>query len=362
MNPAPQLADAARPRLASLDQFRGYTVAGMLFVNFLGRFDALPAVFKHHNTYCSYADTIMPQFFLAVGFAYRLTLARRIEREGARPAYSHVIRRNLGLILLGILVYHLDGKVGSWNELTNLGLLGVLRQAFQREPFQTLVHIGLTSLWVAPVMARSAPWRWAFLLASATLHLALSRAFYFDWLWNRPGIDGGPLGFLSWTIPVLAGSFACDIATTKPPARAAAHVASLGALFMLAGYALSCLGGDLATPPFVPPPSGPPTLWTMSQRTGSISYQTFAAGFSLLVFALFELASDVGNFRPGLFRVFGRNALVIYLLQGVLGEGFAAYAPKDSPAWYMLAVFSVYLAVMYAAARHLEREGLFLKM
>jgi hypothetical protein len=40
------------------DQFRGYTVLGMFFVDFVGGLAVIPAVFKHHNTYCSYADTI----------------------------------------------------------------------------------------------------------------------------------------------------------------------------------------------------------------------------------------------------------------------------------------------------------------
>jgi predicted acyltransferase len=31
-------------RIVSLDQFRGYTVAGMLLVNFLGGYRAVPAV------------------------------------------------------------------------------------------------------------------------------------------------------------------------------------------------------------------------------------------------------------------------------------------------------------------------------
>ena len=74
--------DTLPGRIVSLDQFRGYTVAGMLLVNFLGGFRRrYPPVLKHHNTYCSYADTIMPQFFFAVGFAYRLTFLRRRQRE-----------------------------------------------------------------------------------------------------------------------------------------------------------------------------------------------------------------------------------------------------------------------------------------
>ena len=83
----------AKGRIASLDQFRGYTVAGMLLVNFIGGFHEVGAIWKHHNTYCSYADTIMPQFFFAVGFALpadvpptrrdRGRLARRSQRPSS---------------------------------------------------------------------------------------------------------------------------------------------------------------------------------------------------------------------------------------------------------------------------------------
>src|SRR5215813_14760036 len=114
----------ATRRIVSLDQFRGYTVVGMLFVNFLGDYIVIPAVFKHHRTYCSYADTIMPQFFFAVGFAYRLTYLRRMETVGRMAAYRHVIGRNLGLILLGAVVYHLAGEAKTWADLQKLGLWG----------------------------------------------------------------------------------------------------------------------------------------------------------------------------------------------------------------------------------------------
>src|ERR1700730_8695182 len=107
---------AEQTRLNSLDQFRGYTVLGMFFVNFAGHFLVIPEIFKHHNQnpYCSYADTIMPHFFFAVGFAYRLTLLRRLKQEGWQTAYAKVVRRNLGLILFGIVLYHLDGNFDQW--------------------------------------------------------------------------------------------------------------------------------------------------------------------------------------------------------------------------------------------------------
>jgi predicted acyltransferase len=103
-------------RIVSLDQFRGYTVAGMLLVNFIGGFREVGAIWKHHNTYCSYADTIMPQFFFAVGFAFRLTFLRRLKTWGVWPATAAAVQRALGLSLLGFAHYHLDGEVRAWDE------------------------------------------------------------------------------------------------------------------------------------------------------------------------------------------------------------------------------------------------------
>ena len=73
-------------RIASLDQFRGYTVLGMFLVNFVGGFAAIHPILKHNHTYVSYADTIMPHFFFAAGFAYRLTFLRRSRNEGVAAA------------------------------------------------------------------------------------------------------------------------------------------------------------------------------------------------------------------------------------------------------------------------------------
>ena len=91
-------------RITSLDQFRGYTVLGMCVVNFLGDFAAIPAVFKHRNTYCSYADTIMPHFFFAVGFAYRLTYLRQMAHKSAGDLVARFFWRNLKLIAIGATI------------------------------------------------------------------------------------------------------------------------------------------------------------------------------------------------------------------------------------------------------------------
>ncbi|OJW18659.1 MAG: hypothetical protein BGO49_23310 [Planctomycetales bacterium 71-10] len=356
-----------RGRIASLDQFRGYTVAAMLFVNFVGGLDAFAATFKHHRTYCSYADTIMPHFFFAVGFSYRLTFLRRLAALGRRSASTAVVRRALGLIVLGFVLYHLDGRVKTWDELRELGAGGFLATAFRREPCQTLVQIALTSLWILPVVAASARARVAFMVVGAALHLALSRWFWLDFAWKTPVIDGGWLGILTWAIPTLVGTLAYDAiaardADGRPRASAAPALLGWSIVLMAAGYGLASMNG-LAPPPFTPPPDGSVVdLWTMSQRTGSASYLTFAAGFSLAVCALFVLLCDAAGLSVGVFRTFGTNALAAYVLHPLVEQAVRPYIPRDAPLWYAALGTALYFLICWALVRRLEKDRIFLKL
>ena len=94
-------------RITSMDQFRGYTVAGMFVVNFVGGLAAFPEVLKHHNglPYFSYADTIMPSFMFAAGFSYRLSALKRFARESRFCAYRHFVVRSLALVLVSLVLF-----------------------------------------------------------------------------------------------------------------------------------------------------------------------------------------------------------------------------------------------------------------
>jgi predicted acyltransferase len=363
------------PRLRSLDQFRGYTVLGMFLVNYAGFFHALPAQLKHHHTFFSYSDSIMPQFLFAVGFAYRLTLLRRLRENGAAAAYGRVVRRILGLGLLAVIVHRLDGGVRSWEELCDIGPGGVLMLGFQRSPFQTLLHIAVTSLWVLPVIAAGVAARVGFMIVSAVLHVALSAWFYYGWVMWRPGIDGGPLGFLSWSVPLLVGSLAYDLVAAAPANRPPwGKLAAWGAAVMALGYGLSCLNtmtppnttpvggaGWLVEPPFVPP-ARPVNLWTMSQRAGAISYTVFGAGFSLAVYALFVWANDVRGWHWGAFDTLGRNALAGYLLHDLVMDAMKPFTPRDAPLWFAASAEGVFLLITYVFLKSLENQKVFIRI
>jgi len=236
-------------RIASLDQFRGYTVAGMFLVNYLSGFWAAPFVLHHHNTYCSYADTIMAGFFFAVGFSMRLSFGRREMQEGKATAYWHMVKRLLGLALIAIFITYqgspnLHGQPFTWDTMKHLGLREALHDPLKNTWFQTLMHIAVTSLWILPVLRLAPIWRILYMLLSAGIHVGLSAAFYFDWVNGVPspsGIDGGNLGFLTWTIPTMIGTLACD-AVMNPRSRAAllSHLFVWGALLMAIGWIFSC--------------------------------------------------------------------------------------------------------------------------
>ena len=361
------MASPAPARIESMDQFRGYTMAGMFLVNFIGSFAAIHPIFKHHNTYNSYADTIMPSFFFAVGFSLRLALLKNVGKMGAPAAYRKAIQRCLALILIGVVVYHLDGKFKTWDELVALGWGGFFRESFWSSPVQALVHIALTSLWVLPVIGRSARTRVIFVVSSAALHLGLSYWFWYDLLHARHVIDGGPLGFMTWSIPTILGSFAYDFVTERGPQGALRPLVRWGIGLSVLGYAMSCLTpilqgtGWLAAPPFWPPVHKV-DIWTMSQRAGANSYLWFSAGFSLLVYALFVWWSDIKGRRSSLFHVFGVNPLAGYIIHDLVGDAVKPFGPKDSPLYWALFVFAIYFFIVWLFLRGLDRQKLYLRM
>lgn len=335
----------------------------MFLVNFVGGFAVVPAVLKHHHTYCSYADTIMPQFLFAVGFALRLVLLRNAQRDGTVAALRRAALRCLGLIVLGFVVYRLDGNFRTWAAMVAAGPVEILANAFWRSPFQTLAHIGVTGLWVLPVMLAPARSRIAYAAVSGLVHVGLSHFFWYELLHAKRVIDGGLLGFLTWSIPTLAGSLAYDVIAQRGAAGAMKPLLRWGGALMLAGYGIACLnqGGSLVPPPFQPP-TAPVDMWTMSQRAGSLSYLVFSTGFALAVYVAFIWLADLKQWTSGLFATLGQNALAAYLIHLWVDDFVKPFAPRDAPWWWVLAMFTLFFGLTCGMVHVLNRRGLFLRL
>ena len=100
----------------------------------------------------------------------------------------------------------------------------------------------------------------------------------------------------------------------------------------------------------------------MSQRSGSVSYLTFGAGFSLAVYALFVLACDIGRWQIGILRTLGTNALAGYIIHGLVNAAVKPFVPRDGPLWYVLSGCAVSIVICYLLLRGMEKQRLYLKL
>ncbi len=318
-----------------------------------------------------------------------------------------LVRRLLGLVLVSLIIYNLEGnaKPKDWNELLERGWVGMFAVPLKRTWFQTLMHIAVTSLWIVPVISRGQGIRWLWLLGSGIAHVLLSYWFNFTWCNTAPNaIDGGPLGFLTWCIPALLGTMACDwfadgLAAGQRATGTVSKAILVAVAFMGAGYLLSCptrlydvpadqiesLKGvrlapdpvwpsqrsNLATglawaePPFVRPPGTAErkwNYWMMSQRAGTLSYTTFAAGFSLLVFVVFFVVCDRVGWQWSVFRTFGTNALMAYVLHSLVSNALQPFFPNDSPAWFAYLGLLLFFFINWLFLRALEKQGVYLRV
>jgi predicted acyltransferase len=260
-------------RVVSLDQFRGYTVLGMILVNFIGGFAVVHSVFKHNDNYFSYADSIMPSFHFAVGYAYRLTMLKRLGQLSRGLTYWSYARRSLALIFLAALLFGGGEAIQKWAQFSafpegwpETGSAGFaatflaqwrvyLAHLLKSNLWNTFAIIGATQLLVLPLVATGPRVRMAALIGLGIGHALL--CYWFNWgfvrgdpanwmvqLWRTGGDrswDGGFFGPLCWAVPMLGGTLAYDLARRSPGARTSARrLFGVGAGMMVLAYLLSC--------------------------------------------------------------------------------------------------------------------------
>jgi predicted acyltransferase len=405
-----------------MDQFRGLTILLMFAVHYAGSFawgvNPRP-VLGHNHYYLSVGDLAFPWFHFAAGFALRLTFLRRLQTHGPAAAYGRVVRRCVLLILLADAWPLLGGlHVSRWGSQQRTDFSALLATYLKFDFWTILAILGVTSLWVLPVIGRSARLRVAFVLAGLAMHALATQAFYLAFMNGRPnpvdaalgttgvlGHEGGPLGFLVWAVPQVAGSLAYDLVTRERPRRACRRLLAWGVALVGIGYALSCLstlyplaegprasasgypdmgqlldspvlpglGSDsagevrpgLLDPPFVPPPPQRQRLWNYwmpSRRLATPTFMFMSTGFGLLTYGVFVLVGDLRAFRGGLLRTFGQNPLIAYLLDPAIGDLVATFWPEHGGWPWALAGAALRLALTYLPVRVLEWRRLYLRL
>ena len=95
------VAEAPKPRLLSLDVFRGATIAAMLLVNNPGTWSAIYWPLGHATWHgWTPTDLIFPFFLFVVGVTTELSLRGRPAGDAVRK----IIRRGLLIVLFGLLL------------------------------------------------------------------------------------------------------------------------------------------------------------------------------------------------------------------------------------------------------------------
>src|SRR5262245_57080492 len=176
-------------RVPSMDQFRGLTILLMFAVHYAGPnwpINTRP-VLGHNHYYLSVGDLAFPWFHFAAGFALRLSLLRRLDRDGSWAAYRRTVRRCLLLILLADLPSLLGGwHVSRWGPEQGTDLTAQIATYAKVDAWTILTIIGVTSLWVLPVIGRSVWVRIAFLLGGLTVHALAMHTFYLNFMNGQP--------------------------------------------------------------------------------------------------------------------------------------------------------------------------------
>ncbi len=109
---------AASPgRLASLDVFRGLTIAGMILVN-NGGGPAYPPLRHADWDGWTPTDLVFPFFLFILGVSITLALSKRLDApEGRRAVLGKVARRSLVIFALGLFLAKFPFFRESWREV-----------------------------------------------------------------------------------------------------------------------------------------------------------------------------------------------------------------------------------------------------
>jgi predicted acyltransferase len=112
-------------RLASLDVFRGLTIAGMILVNNPGSWEAIYSPLEHAAWHgWTPTDLVFPFFLFIVGVSITLALSRRAESNGTkRDLYLKIVRRSLIIFVLGLILAGFPRY-----DLSTLRIPGVLQR------------------------------------------------------------------------------------------------------------------------------------------------------------------------------------------------------------------------------------------
>lgn len=358
------MTDLPSKRFASLDVFRGATIAGMMLVNNPGDWGHIYPPFKHAAWHgWTYTDTIFPFFLWIVGVAMTFSFAKRVERGDDKTKLAlHVLQRSaiifaLGLFLSGFPFGLAFGHSFSWSTIRIPGVLQRIAVCYlvvgllflKTNLRQQLCITGalLAVYWLAVKLIPVPGYGAGVLEPTGNLCWYIDSTLLAGHTWSGapvPGFD--PEGIFS-TIPAIATTFFGALTghllrSEKSQEEKTARLFVYGSLLLFAGSIMDY---------FLPINKN---LWTSS-------YSVFMAGLAMVCLGVCYWLIDVKGHRRWTkwLEIYGQNAITMFVLAGLFGrlttimkvEGPEG-APISLKAWYYKALFAPVGDPMVASFLH----------
>jgi len=349
-------------RLASLDTFRGFTIAAMMLVNNPGDGQHTYAPLEHAEWHgWTFTDLVFPFFLWIAGVAMTLSFAKRVERgDSRRGLLLHTLRRAALIFLIGLFL-----NLFPRFNFAHVRIPGVLQRIAVCYLIAAVIFLvtRVRGQIVAAVALLAGYWLLMTLVpvpgyGPGVLDKQGNFAQYVDslvltghmWSVTRTWDPEGLVSTLPAIVSVLLGICAGHILRVKQSAaEKTAWLFTMGAVLTFAGSALS---------PLMPINKN---LWTPT-------FSLFMAGMASTVFALCYWIVDVQGWsrwaRP--LVIYGVNPIVVFAaaglivrLLGITGAGAAifntVFRPLPDPyiaslAYAMMNVL-FYLAISYGMYR-----------
>lgn len=176
-------------RVLSLDIFRGFAMAVMIFVNDVGEVRGLSRWTYHiprNIDAMSYVDMVYPFFLFAVGLSLPLAIAQRLRRDPSQlHLWGHILLRCVALLVLGLI-------------LANAGSTSHALTHMRGSQWAILSLLGAILLWA--VYPKTFPPRLAWTLRGLGALLLLAMVALF-----RRQLPTGQAGWIDFSYPEILG-------------------------------------------------------------------------------------------------------------------------------------------------------------
>ena len=309
-------ADTPAERLESLDAYRGFIMSTLLCGSIFGSLRGVPGwnwlyLQNEHVDWegCVYWDLIQPSFMYMVGVAMPFALGRRAALgDSWIRRLQHVLRRALGLFLIGVILDNFGA--GAWSfgyirVLQQIAIGYVLAFFVVGKSFRTqglvaaAILVGYTLLWIFnPWNGSDGPW------AKGTENIGTALDF---WILGRhyPGYYVG-LNAIPSTATIIFGVMAGQLILKRlPPGRT---------MLILLVAGLGGIAVGLAVSPWFP----------LVKRIWTPSFAVYAGGWTTLILLGFYATIEALGWRRWAFPlvVVGMNSIAAYVLASAFGGWF----------------------------------------